>query len=105
MEKTKSKVERRRDYTKDYQDRPARRQLDERCLPRFLGEGDFNVWYSKWSGDGTKFLSGLEKATHRCILEKDAGRTKATKFDPFCIHFVHGKCIHGKDCKVRLRKC
>jgi hypothetical protein len=103
MEKMSSKRDYARDYTRDHQHRPARRQLDERCLPRFLGEGDFNVWFSKWSGDGTKFLSGLEKATHRCVVDKDAGRTRATKNDLFCIHFVHGKCIHGKDCKVTIK--
>lgn len=65
MQKIETKRDYARNYAETYQDKPARRQLDERTLPQCLGEGDFNVWYSKWSGDGSKFLNGLEKATHR----------------------------------------
>lgn len=92
-----------RDYSKDFQNVPARRQLDERAVQGSLGEGDFNVWFSKWSGDGSKFLTGLEAATHRCILDRDAGRTRASRTQPFCIHFAHGKCVHGADCRVSNR--
>ncbi|KAI8908942.1 hypothetical protein EDD86DRAFT_173902, partial [Gorgonomyces haynaldii] len=89
-----------RDYTKDYQDRPARRQLEERAAAPNENLGSYNIWFSKWAGDGNsaRMDIGLSKATHRCVLERDAGKTRANKYGLFCLHFCHGKCIKGPDC-------
>eukprot|EP00842_Homolaphlyctis_polyrhiza_P005265 jgi/Hompol1/573/HPOL_002556-RA len=40
----------------------------------------------------------MEKAQTRCIIERDAGKTKAGKKGMFCIHFARGCCSKGKDC-------
>ncbi|KAL2916305.1 Pre-mRNA-splicing factor [Polyrhizophydium stewartii] len=87
-----------RDYTRDYQDRPARKQVEYKQTQSIENAGTYNIWYSKWSGDGSRFGKGLEKAQTRCILERDAGKTKAGKKGLFCIHFARGCCSKGKDC-------
>lgn len=43
-----------------------------------------------------------KKAEYRCIVERDAGRSKATAKQPFCVHFSHGRCTRGADCTVSL---
>ena len=70
---------------------------------KFENEGEFNFWFSKWSGDGSRFNAKTSKSDYRCVIERDAGRTKANKYSVFCIHFVHGKCIKGKDCQFLHR--
>jgi hypothetical protein len=92
------------DYTRDYQDIPARQQLETRAIAGANTEGaEFNFWFSKWQGDGMKYNKGLDKAHYRCSVDKDAGRTRARKGDPFCIHFCHGKCVYGKECQFLHR--
>lgn len=46
-----------------------------------------------------------EPASDRCVLETDAGFTKADSNNPghgnnkfFCIHFAHGQCAKGVEC-------
>ncbi|KAH6565954.1 hypothetical protein BASA60_009705 [Batrachochytrium salamandrivorans] len=88
----------RRDYKKDYQDRPARKQVEYSQTQSIENAGTYNIWFSRWSGDGNRFGKGLEKAAHRCILERDAGMTKAGKKGLFCLHFARGCCSKGNSC-------
>ncbi|KAK6097636.1 Pre-mRNA-splicing factor [Batrachochytrium dendrobatidis] len=87
-----------RNYEKDYQDRPARKQVEYAQSQSIENTGTYNIWYSRFSGDGNRFGKGLEKAAHRCILERDAGKTKAGKKGLFCLHFARGCCSKGNDC-------
>ncbi|KAI8901596.1 hypothetical protein BC833DRAFT_113324 [Globomyces pollinis-pini] len=88
-----------RDYTKDYQDRPARIQLDYRNTQPTDTGGTWNVYYSKYSGDGSRFAKGtIIPAEHRVVIDRDAGKTRASSKMPFCIHFAHGKCSRGHNC-------
>jgi hypothetical protein len=88
-----------RNYTNDYQDRPARTQLTYRdTLTTEVQGGTYNNWYAKWSGDGSKFGKGVDPSTHRCNVEQDSGKTKAFPTQPFCVHFAHGKCTRGHNC-------
>lgn len=44
----------------------------------------------------------LGPAAHRCVMERDCGRTRADLLDPkaqshfFCVHFARGACHLGK---------
>lgn len=88
-----------RDYARDYQDIPARQQLEHRAVQGATVEGaEFNFWYCKWANEGGKWGKGLDKAPYRCRIARDAGRTKADKHARFCINFCRGTCIYGKDC-------
>lgn len=86
------------DYKKTYQDRAARTQVSFSESSRVEETGSFNVWYSKWSGDGNKFKKDKKAAEYRCNIERDAGRTKGNSKQPFCIHFAHGRCTRGVNC-------
>jgi hypothetical protein len=49
-----------------------------------------------------------EPAPDRCVLERDAGFTKADNPAQkgrrcFCIHFAHGQCAKGADCTFHHR--
>jgi len=87
-----------RDYTRDYQDRAARVQISYDQSIKVDENGTYNVWYSKYSMDGSKFNSQPKKAEYRCMVARDAGRTRATTKSSFCVHFSHGRCTRGKDC-------
>ena len=88
-----------RDYSKDYQTRPARIQLDYKDTQKAdVVGGTYNIWYSKWQGEGKDFGKGVDQSKHRCIIERDAGRTRASSKMPFCIHFAHGTCSRGPNC-------
>ncbi|KAJ3301195.1 Pre-mRNA-splicing factor [Kappamyces sp. JEL0829] len=87
-----------RNYKNDYQSRTARVQLDYESSVHTEENGTYNVWYSKWSMDGSKFNKEKKAAATRCVVERDAGRTKASPKQPFCIHFAHGRCTRGPNC-------
>ena len=87
-----------RDYQKDYQDRPARKQINYDHSQSIENAGTYNIWYGKWQGDGSRYGKQIAKAPYRCIVERDAGRTKATAKSIFCVHFARGQCSKGKDC-------
>lgn len=48
MQKVEPKRNFKRNYARNYQERPARQQLEKRAVMGNLGEGEFNLWYSKW---------------------------------------------------------
>ncbi|KAJ3041055.1 Pre-mRNA-splicing factor [Rhizophlyctis rosea] len=83
-------------------DRPARRQVkrnpNERPTIDMDQTGSYNIWYHRFQGDRRK-RQPLEKATTRCNLAKDSGRTRGR--DPggaFCVHFARGCCDRGSEC-------
>ena len=57
-----------RDYSKDYQHRQARTQLDYQSSIRVDENGTYNVWYAKYSMDGSKFNSQPKKQEYRQVL-------------------------------------
>lgn len=89
-----------------YLENPARKQKDMIDPKKYHTEGtnEYNIWYGKYEGDRDR---GIDKdpASDRCILEKDAGYTKAdtnplSRKDRrcFCLHFARGMCSKGSDC-------
>lgn len=87
-----------------YLSRPARKQKDFIDPKKYLTEGanEYNIWYGKFLGDRDEI--NKDPATDRCVLETDAGYTKADtntmsknkRF--FCVHFAHGVCAKGEEC-------
>ena len=62
----------------------------------------YNIWYNKYQGGDRQKFTGVEKATTRCVLLKDAGKTRARPHAYFCIHFARGCCSKGSDCQVEF---
>lgn len=89
---------------KVYMKRPARKQIDQ--LPtknsRLEGAFEYNIWYDKYIGDHWAEERGKEPAETRCVLESDAGFTKADSVKKtnryFCVHFARGMCARGEEC-------
>ena len=84
-----------------YLSRPAKKQKDFIDPKKYHMEGanEYNIWYGKYLGDYDKGAK-QEAATDRCVLDTDAGNTRADsggKKDKrfFCIHFAHGVCAKG----------
>ena len=44
---------------------------------RLEGADEYNIWYGRYLGDHWDQGAGKDAAESRCILEKDAGATKA----------------------------
>ena len=84
-------------------DRPARVQVEQaRKLQTAEHQGEFNIWYGKYMGDN-RFDKAM-KAPTKCILESDAGLTRAdytSNTAHICLHFARGCCVYGKDCTYR----
>jgi len=88
--------------------RPARKQKDhiEANTTRLEGSENYNIWYGKFTGDNWRNGGGNPNtcgpAENRCVMESDAGQTKAdlrgssSRF--FCIQFARGRCARGSDC-------
>jgi hypothetical protein len=94
------------EMNKKYLSRPARKQKDFVDPKKYQTEGanEYNIWYGRYLGDETD-RNDKERALDRCILDTDAGFTKADinnkekknrKF--FCIHFARGMCAKGSEC-------
>lgn len=96
-----------------YLSRPSKKQKEFIDPKNYHLEGanEYNIWYGRFLGDHWEQGSGKDKAADRCVLETDAGYTKADsmvasekesmkKKDKryFCVHFAHGTCAKGKDC-------
>ena len=90
-----------------YLSRPARQQKDFIDPKKYHVEGanEYNIWYGKFIGDLPEKGAKQEAAIDRCVLDTDAGYTKADSGGMgrkdkrfFCIHFAHGVCAKGKDC-------
>lgn len=97
------------EQNKKFLARPARKQKDFVDPKKYHTEGanEYNLWYGRYLGDMNDKMD-REPATDRCVLEKDAGYTKADvgaqkgkRF--FCIHFAHGMCAKGADCVFHHR--
>ena len=68
------------------------------------GANEYNIWYGKYLGEQDN-SADKEPASDRCVLEKDAGYTKADggglarmERRSFCLHFARGICIKGDEC-------
>ncbi|CEG35223.1 pre-mrna-splicing factor [Plasmopara halstedii] len=89
--------------------RPARKQLDAMPTANSQLEGayEYNIWYDKYIGDHWDDARGKEPATTRCVLERDAGKTKADVVSKanryFCVHFARGMCARGAECSYYHR--
>ena len=92
-----------------YLKRFARKQKEFIDPKNFHLEGaqEYNIWYGRYLGDHWDQSAGRDPAPDRCVLETDAGATKAdlgthsSKKDRkfFCLHFARGMCAKGKDCQ------
>lgn len=89
--------------------RPARKQKDFVDPKKYHTEGanEYNLWYGRYLGDMND-KNDKEPASDRCVLERDAGFTKADNAAHkgrrcFCIHFAHGMCAKGADCLYHHR--
>lgn len=90
-----------------YLRKPARKQKDFIDPKKYHLEGanEYNIWYGRYLGDHWDNNVGKEPAETRCVLETDAGYTKADikkeerEKRSFCLHFAHGRCAKGKDCQ------
>ncbi|TPX49475.1 hypothetical protein SeMB42_g02605 [Synchytrium endobioticum] len=82
----------------EYMNRPARKQASG---PKGMkqGSGTYNVWYDRWTGEDYK-KGGVDKAITRCVIARDAGRTKANwnTASRFCLYFARGCCDKGEEC-------
>ncbi|KAJ1419789.1 hypothetical protein B484DRAFT_453306 [Ochromonadaceae sp. CCMP2298] len=85
--------------------RPARKQKDYVDPKKYHTEGnnELNIWYGRYMGDNDK--NDREPAADRCVVERDAGATKADSGSDaqrrsrvFCMHFAHGACAKGDAC-------
>ena len=94
------------DLNAKFLSRPARKQKDFVDPKKYHTEGanEYNLWYGRYMGDMND-KADREPAADRCVLEKDAGYTKADQGNAqqkgrrfFCIHFAHGMCAKGADC-------
>mmetsp|Transcript_12924 Transcript_12924/g.17000 ORF Transcript_12924/g.17000 Transcript_12924/m.17000 type:complete len:422 (+) Transcript_12924:89-1354(+) len=85
--------------------KPARKQKEAIISTQGVAEvtSEYNIWYGKYYGDYGNSDGSRERALGRCVVETDAGWTKADKMDSksryFCLHFAHGMCVRGKDCQ------
>lgn len=92
------------EQNKVYMQRLARKQLDQMPLKNSQLEGayEYNIWYHKFIGDNWQDERSNEPAETKCVLESDAGRTKADEAKKtnryFCMHFARGMCAKGSDC-------
>jgi hypothetical protein len=93
-----------RDYQKTFQERLARQQVTfEQTQKADIVGGVYNNWYAKWQGEGKDFGKEVDQNPYRLVVARDAGRTKANSFQPFCIHFAHGRCSKGSSCRFLHR--
>ena len=96
-----------------YLSRPARKQKEYMDPKKSIHEvgSDFIIWYGRYLSDYSD-QGSKDPATTRCVLETDAGFTRAdiAQADPnqsntkrkekkfFCLHFAHGVCVKGSEC-------
>ncbi len=95
-----------------YLARPAKKQKDFIDPKKYHMEGnnEYNIWYGRYIGDNAD-KNDKEAAADRCVLDTDAGATKADIILEksggkdnkknrryFCVHFAHGMCAKGADC-------
>lgn len=81
--------------------RPARKQIKEFKHYTPVNSGDYNIWYHRYSGYEYRETRRDRGTLTRCIIERDAGKTRADKSAPLCIHFALGNCAKGHECMYR----
>eukprot|EP01038_Epipyxis_sp_PR26KG_P007445 gene7445-10146_t len=95
------------EMNRKYLQRPARKQKEFVDPKKYHLEGanEFNIWYGRFLGESQDNKADKEPASDRCVLETDAGYTKADTANPdkkhrkyFCLYFAHGICAKGADC-------
>ena len=71
-----------------YLSRPARKQKEFIDPKNYHLEGanEYNIWYGRFLGDHWDSKGGKDKAADRCVLDLDAGFTRADAISK-----------HGKD--------
>jgi hypothetical protein len=70
------------------------------CFFFFEGANEYNIWYGKYVGDNKDKSFLREAAEDRCVMQKDAGYTKADSSKEkrfFCLHFARGMCAKGSE--------
>jgi hypothetical protein len=90
---------------KEYLERPARKQKEHIVAKNDgykEGADEYNIWYHRHIGEHWKYERGRDAAETRCIVDTDAGKTKADANVKskcyFCIHFARGFCALGQKC-------
>ena len=86
---------------KEMMKRPARKQIKEFKHYTPVNSGDYNIWYHRYSGYEYRETRRDRGTLTRCNLERDAGKTRADKNAPLCIHFALGNCAKGHECMYR----
>lgn len=90
-----------------YLQRPARQQKEFIDKSNYHTEGadEYNIWHGRHTGQ-RDFGKNKEAATDRCVLQSDAGHTKADKVvgrnkgrTTFCLDFARGQCMNGANCE------
>lgn len=81
--------------------RPARKQIKEFKHYTPVNSGDYNIWYHRYSGYEYRETRRDRGTLTRCNIERDAGKTRADKNSPLCIHFALGNCAKGHECMYR----
>lgn len=81
--------------------RPARKQIKEFKHYTPVNSGDYNIWYHRYSGYEYRETRRDRGTLTRCVIERDAGKTRADKSAPLCIHFALGNCAKGHECMYR----
>lgn len=60
----------------------------------------YNIWYNRYTGGDKPRFAQIERSNTRCVLSRDAGKTKCRPKAFHCIHFARGCCSRGADCQV-----
>ncbi|ORX97914.1 hypothetical protein K493DRAFT_258492 [Basidiobolus meristosporus CBS 931.73] len=91
----------------------ARRQAQPNqagVLKKFMDaseqQGEYNIWYNKYTGGDRWSRKPRERATTRCNIERDSGITKGAEMGEqtaFCWHFAKGFCVKGYECQFLHR--
>ncbi|KAK9763602.1 Pre-mRNA-splicing factor [Basidiobolus ranarum] len=91
----------------------ARRQAQPNqggVLKKFMDaseqQGEYNIWYNKYTGGDRWSRKARERATTRCNIERDTGITKGAEMGEqtcFCWHFAKGFCVKGYECQFLHR--
>lgn len=100
------------EWNSQYLLQPARKQKDTIDPRSFHVEGanEYNIWYDKYDGDTKDRSTSREAAENRCVMQTDAGYTKADGMSTmdkerkfFCLHFARGMCAKGSECNYYHR--
>eukprot|EP00042_Codosiga_hollandica_P049336 m.571436 g.571436 ORF g.571436 m.571436 type:complete len:154 (+) comp57859_c0_seq4:759-1220(+) len=101
-------------YQEKFMGRPARAQVSLEDSKRIQkvpeGGNEYNIWYNRYCGESWKTAKDNGPAQYRCVMARDAGRTRSDILDPhgrhnyFCMHFARGSCHLGLT-PLSFRRC